>query len=249
MSKICCIYAFYHKTTKYALNFMHFLKHGIYPDIDYYIVINGKSPTRIPSKPNVKVLFRENKGFDFGAYHHALSTITDKEKYDYYFFLNTSVRGPFLRNNSISWTKPFLELMDSTTKLVGTSINIYPDPDRIIKTDLKTDPPYPHVQSMFFAMDKELLFFLWEKDFFVVKDDIQNLETLIIEKEIKLSLLVLSNNWNINCILEKYMGLDYRTIKEDINPSSYNGDPYYPNRYFHETIDPYDVIFFKNTRW
>ena len=37
-------------------------------------------------------------------------------------------------------------------------------------------------------------------------------------------------------------------IKNDINPTSFNGDSYFPNRYWCSTIMPNDVIFYKNKR-
>ena len=49
--------------------------------------------------------------------------------------------------------------------------------------------------------------------------------------------------------MDKYKNLDYRTIKNDINPTSAYGDTYLPNKYFGRTIAPDDVIFFKNNRF
>jgi hypothetical protein len=71
---------------------------------------------------------------------------------------------------------------------------------------------------------------------------------VIAYKEFGLSQHAIKNGWNINCILDKYRNLDYRTLTYDINPSSNKGDPYYPNSYWNGTIDKYDVIFFKNNR-
>jgi len=38
------------------------------------------------------------------------------------------------------------------------------------------------------------------------------------------------------------------SVDKDINPTSISGDPYFNGAYFGETIDPYEVIFFKTTR-
>ena len=77
----------------------------------------------------------------------------------------------------------------------------------------------------------------------------EDINKVIVYKEIGLSLYALENNWNINCILDKYSNLDYRKINQDISKSSRQGDPYYPNSYFGKTIDKYDVVFFKNNRF
>ena len=43
----------------------HNLKNGILDNVDYYFILNGKCSVNIPEKSNIKVLKRENKGFDF----------------------------------------------------------------------------------------------------------------------------------------------------------------------------------------
>ena len=124
-NKLCCIYAYYEKTDSYKSNLEYFLKNAILDNVDYYIIINGNSTINIPSKFNIIVYKRPNIGFDFGAYSYAVSKIN--KIYDYYFFLNTSVCGPYLRNNDKPWTSYFLDLFNKNlkTKLVGTTINIY----------------------------------------------------------------------------------------------------------------------------
>lgn len=57
-----------------------------------------------------------------------------------------------------------------------------------------------------------------------------------------MSQIILKNNWNINCILSKYTGYDYRLIKNNFNTTS--EDPYYRDGYFGNTIKPEEVIFF-----
>ena len=63
-----------------------------------------------------------------------------------------------------------------------------------------------------------------------------------------MSQLILDNGWNFNCLLSKYRGIDYRLLERDINPTSRNGDPYWPGAYFGETIRPEEVVFFKINR-
>jgi hypothetical protein len=255
-NKICCIYAYHEKNDLYKNNFVHFLNNGgILNDIDYYIVVNGNCTVTIPNKPNIKVFFRENKGFDFGAFSYALNNHINII-YDYYFFINTSVIGPCLQNNAeTNWTKYFIDLFyNENIKVVGTTINMHSIPDNDLKKSYILNygdkNVYSHVQSMFFCIKHDYLLFLKEKDFFNC-DEINNLQMkdIIYLKEVGLSQIALNNGWNINCILSKYKNLDYLNLNTDINSTSTDGDPYYPNKYFGNTINPYEVIFFKNNRF
>jgi hypothetical protein len=103
---------------------------------------------------------------------------------------------------------------------------------------------------MFFCIDKKYFDYLKTIHFFN-EEEINNMASItdvILHKEIGLSQHALKNNWNINCILDKYKNVDYINLKNDINPTSNSGDPYYENSYFGKTIDKYDVIFWKNNR-
>jgi len=248
--KICCLYSYYEKNELYKSNFLYFLDNGILDDVDYYIIINGICTIDIPIKNNIIIFQRENKGYDFGAYSYALKYI---KEYDYYFFINTSVKGPYLKNNQKKWTEYFLELFNDDVKVVGTSINIF-DLNKFGNYNLSKiyhkNKPFTHIQSMFFCIDKEYLNYLNKINFFneYELNNIQNINYIIVYKELGLSQYALNNNWNINSILDKYKNFDYRTIDNDFNNTSNYGDPYYKNAYFGETIDKYDVIFFKNNR-
>ena len=235
-NRLCCFYTYYEKDASYKNNFEYFLKNGILDKVDYYIIINGKSSVTINSKPNIKVLYRENKGYDFGGYSYALKQL--KNNYEYYFFMNTSVCGPY---GVKDWTEPFIKLFNTDdVKVVGTTINIDTIDSKIIK---------PHVQSMFFCIPHDYLQYLNTKDFFNEETiNGYSMMELINNKEVMLSTIALKNNWNINCLLDKYKGLDYRMVDADINPTSTYGDPYYKNGYFGKSIKKEDVIFFKNNR-
>ena len=258
-NKICCLYAYYEKDNLYKQNFEYFLNNGILNNVDYYIIINGECSINIPEKENIKIFKRENKGYDFGAYSYAIKQINKinqiNKSYDYYFFLNTSVCGPYLKNSNTPWTDYFLKLFNKkNVKLVGTSINIF-NHNKFSNYDLvklyTKQQPFTHIQSMFFCMDNEYFNYLINKDFFN-EDDLNNapnIDYIIAHKEVGLSQHALNNNWNINCILPKYKNIDYINLKNDINSTSNNGDAYYPGAYFGSTIDKYDAIFYKNNRF
>ena len=151
-NEIVCLYAYYEKDELYKNNFKFFINNGgLVPNINYYIIINGKCSVSIPNYPNIIVIKRENKGFDFGAYFHVLQNHI-KRKYKYYVFLNTSVCGPYVKDKHKPWINSFLELFNKTDiKIVGTSINMY---------SLGT-----HVQSMFFVITDDYLNILKNEGF------------------------------------------------------------------------------------
>lgn len=248
---ICCIYTYYEKNDNYKNNFIFFLNNGIYDDVDYYIVINGKHTVNIPIKRNIKIYNRDNIGYDFGAFSYVLKQI-DIE-YDYYFFINTSVRGPYLKDLNKKWTQCFIELFTQNVVVVGTTINIYPY-DIFLNYNLQKiynkKPPFTHVQSMFFCLNKQYLNYLKLINFFNEEEcnDASDINYIIVYKEFCLSQIAIINKLNINSILPKYKNLNYVELNSNINSSAPNGDPYYKNAYFGDTIDKYDVIFIKTNR-
>jgi hypothetical protein len=249
-NEICCLYVYYEKDIKYKFNFMYFLDNAMLDHVDYYIIINGVSTIIIPEKNNIKVFYRQNIGYDFGAYCHAISKIN--KIYNYYFFINTSVLGPFLKNNIYNWTELFIQLFNNNTKIVGTSINIYKK-NNVGKYYLNNiygkKNVFSHVQSMFFCIDNEYFNYLKNINFFN-EEELKNKDFnyIITYKEIGLSQIALNNGWNINCLLPNYKNLDYRRLNYDINMTSRNGDPYYDKSYFGKNIKKEDVIFYKMNR-
>jgi len=188
-----CIYAYYEKDKKYKENFKYFLENGILDHVNYYIVINGECTIPIYNRSNITIIKRENKGYDFGAWNYCINNFINK-KYDYYIFLNTSVRGPYLNNNSKNCIEEFLKLFNNKdVKLVGTTINIfnnkfgYFDRNKLRKV-FNHDGPYTHVQSMFFILDDESFNFLKHNNFF--KEDFYNFKDLVIYKEIGMSQII-----------------------------------------------------------
>ena len=98
------------------INYAIFMTYGYYPELDYYIVINGNCTIDLIEKPNVYYYYRENIGFDFGAYGHVLNKI--ELKYVHYFFINSSVRGPFIPIYSkTKWYEPFVDMIKDNVKL------------------------------------------------------------------------------------------------------------------------------------
>ena len=250
MNNILILYCYYEKNNIYKNNLEFFLKFGLYDECDYLFIINENLSLKIPEQNNIKVIFRKNEDYDFGAYNFALNTV-DINKYNYYFFINTSVRGPFIPTYiNIKWYEPFINLLKNDIKLVGTTINILNTNSNESNTFYeitKYTKPYTHVQSQMFAMDRECLKFLISKKLFE-DTNYKNYVEFIAIKEILMSQLILKNNWNISCIIPEYQNIDYRLLKDDINYSSINGDPNFTNACFGRSIHPYESIFFKINR-
>jgi len=272
-NKYVCIYAYYEKDDMYKENFKYFLDNVVSKknDIDYFIIINGDCTVELPNENenenkneneknnknnNIKIIRRENVGFDFGAWSHCIKKYINKP-YDYYIFFNTSVKGPF--PSDTNWLQKFLNLFKSgpnNVKLVGTSINVLNNFDNLGSNTLNHykelynyNGPYTHVQSMFFILDNEGFNILNNEKFFDDEEILnknKDIWYVIFNKEIKLSQILLQKGYNINSVLSNYKDVDYTKIKQNFNPTS--EDPYYINGYFGNTITKEDAIFFKTNR-
>lgn len=248
--KTICIYNYYEKDDTYKENLKFFLKNGLNDSSDFLFVVNGSSTVLFPRRNNLRVVYRKNEGYDFMAFSHGLNII-NIHSYDYFIFVNTSVRGPYMKNTA-NWQSVFTDMINKDVKLVGTTINIFcvkggchwPYENKL--AELGLEKPYTHVQSMMFAMDRECLYYL--KDRIFLEKALHRFDHTILYKEIMMTQFVLNNNWNINCTAPLYKGYDYRELDYDINPTSRCGDSYYPGGYFGKTLIPDDVIFIKTNR-
>lgn len=168
-SKILITYHYLERDSLYQDNLRHFLRHGILSSCDYIICINGGCSLDLPLSPNVRYIHRPNVGFDFGAYDDAINT-TDIDRYEFFFFINCTMRGPFLPSYfSAPWTSPFLEMLSDKVKLAGPTINILNRNSfyaALFRQRYTFREPYSHVQSMMFVTDHDCLAFLKRKGFF-----------------------------------------------------------------------------------
>jgi hypothetical protein len=239
-----CLYAYHEKNIKYKNNLIYFLKNGILEEVEYYIIINGKCSVHIPNRKNITVLKRKNIGFYFGAWSYAIKKL--KRQYEYYIFINSSVEGPHIPENSENnWLQLFLKLFNKDDiKLVGAVINMY-DIKSLYHYNVLGPGPYSYVQSMFFILKNEAFNYLISLDFFNEEliNSILSTFYILIKYEIRMSKLILNNGWNINCILPYYSGLDYRVLRHNINPSGF--DPLVTESFFNKNLSPNDVIFYK----
>lgn len=252
MNSICLLFSLYAKDDLYREAIQLFLDNAIVEDVDFYIIVQGDCTVRIPQRENVFVFHRENKGYDFGSWSHALKQIKHRN-YEYIFFANSSITGPYIKDG-LAWYVPFLELLGPDVHLVGTSI----DTCEIAKCMGNKDVLhlmyylfgekrfFSYVQSMFFCLDREGLEYLQSFNFFDEDrfNSFREKDSVILMGEHAMSQYILNHGWNINALVQPYRGRDFRTLDENLN-SDGSHLPSCPGSYFRSCIKPKDVVFFK----
>ncbi|AYV83509.1 MAG: hypothetical protein Hyperionvirus7_80 [Hyperionvirus sp.] len=244
--KILILYAL-HEITE---NFLFFCRKGYIENDNYhfiFIINNLNLHINFLRAKNVQVINRENKGYDFAGWTHALflqDGETKKylyENYDYFIFMNSTLKGPFLplwfsKKENMEWPDLFIDKITDDVKLVGTTINLYNAYEKKYS---------PHVQSMLLATDKIGLKIGIDKGIFDLNNIITDKIQLINKKEIGFSKVILTAGYNIQSMLFAYDGIDFR---KDFKFDKRHNDHCYTRQYFNISINPYEVIFIKATR-
>jgi len=234
-------------------NVLFFLDKGIIQsdNIKYYFIINGElNNEKIKNKlehvkkenNNFEIYKRENLGYDFGAYSDILlSKIENLEEYKYFFFLNDSIRGPFIPfwNNNYEWTYYFKNLFNNEVSIVGPTLTFYNG--------------RPHINSEMFVLNKKGLELSIKNNVFT-KTMRTAFRDVINNCEIKISTIMLDNNYNIKCLLERYKNIDFRIYRGDkhkdcnLNANPKGNDPLRKNGYYGGNVNIYEIIFIKANR-
>lgn len=245
--KTACLYAYYEKNPHYRDNLNFFLKHGLLPEIDYVFVVNGECSQAFPEQANIRVIRRPNIGFDFGGHSAGLAAL--EQDYDHYFFLNATVRGPFLPPYvQADWTEPFTALLNEDVPLAGASIAIQYNFDGLPYFQAKfgwNRQVFPAVESYFFALTRQGLDIARAHGIFDGCDE-TNLWHVVFKREISLSLSMLASGKNIDCLIPEMRGVDYRHCYANFNPSHFS--PTSPKGCFGRSLHPYEMVFFKQNR-
>lgn len=100
---------------------------------------------------------------------------------------------------------------------------------------------------MVYALTQQSLRYLVQKGFYDIEKKLSK-EGVICDYKIRLSQLLISNGWNIRCLLPEYNLIDYRRAHNDINPTSTQSDPSFAFSYFGRTVHPLETIFIKTNR-
>ena len=251
MPNTLIVYHYYEKGRSYRDNFLHFLTFGYSTEVDFVIVLAGVHTIELPTAENISYVFTENLGNDFGGYCHVINNLKDIHQYEFYFFINSSVRGPFLTARDKGfWAEYFIEQLQPDVGLVGSTINILPmsSPCSISYSQKYGETGnYSHVQSTAYLLPKKSLLHLIEIGFFS-SAGLPDKEDAIRDYEVRLSQLIKKQGWNLKSLLPEYNLIDYRMPHGDINPTSDQGDPCFKDGYFGRTIHPQEIIFIKTNR-
>jgi hypothetical protein len=232
----------YKESFRAKINLSFFNKFGMYrKDVEYCLIINGgECSVELNDRWKRKIL-RENVGYDFGGWKEGLESYD--EKFDYYFFVNDTVLGPL---GDRHWMQTFIDRLDETTKLCGISINCFKyEAAKRFFPHIK-DKNLTHVQTMIWCTDNvgiEIVKKIFEKSS-------SNKEDVIINKEVKLSVEFLKQNYNITCLLPPYQ-LDHRGAEgHKLNENNRaSGDVWHKNCYFGRNVHPLQSVFFKTNRF
>lgn len=206
MAKILVLFVFH----IYCDRVRRFIEKCIFQDenVDFVIVRNGHEDFECPDY--VTKIFRENVGYDFGAWSEGLMKNDLYTKYDYFIFANSSVVGPFLRPNfKGKWTDIYIDGLKDNIKLFGSTINAIQDPKN-----------KAHVQSYIFSMDKTTLEYLIQCGIFSITKHVTKFVDAIEQKEVLMSRKVIENGWNIGSLYNYYENIDF-TFKTR-SPEDYN---------------------------
>jgi len=221
----------------------YFIKHGLFqsPHVDFLMICNHPTfpiQDKVPSY--VKTINRENNGYDFGGWSHALLDHDYKDKYDTFIFVNSSVMGPF---SDELWTNRFERGLNDDIQLFGVTINCCN-----IEGDL--DPlRNAHIQSMVFSMKKPMLHLLIQDGIFT-NEYPKSFQDCIRKQEIGMSRAVLKNGGNLGVTHSYYDGVDWlfrhTTPKDYKNP--FLGDYMWQNKYNSGFLKLKELVFVKGNR-
>lgn len=202
---------------------------------DYYFIIqriNGSifDEKQFPSLPsNAHYVFHENKCFDLGTIGwFLLSDMIDVNKYKYFIFLNSSIRGPFIvaYYDQPIWFTIFTRRLIHPIKLVGCTISC--------QTAI-------HVQSYLWTMDRQTVEWFLENS--TILGCHRSMTDTIHKGEIAASQMILNAGYGIDSLMVKYQGIDFRYNQSKkclhrLNPTVNKGTNGI-------TLDPYEVVFIK----
>ena len=193
---------------EYNILVKNFIKNAIFQDenVDFVIVCNNHS-VMFPVPSYVSLIYRENKGHDFGAWSEGL--LKRKKEYDYYICVNSTANGPFTKDK---WTDIYTKGLTNDVRLFGSTINCCTGPW------CKLYPQYwsgPHVQTYIFSMTHETLLYLSAEGIFSLTEHTTDKIQTVFEKEIGLSKKILDKGWNIGCLMHMYKRVNFRTENSD----------------------------------
>jgi hypothetical protein len=231
--KILVLYVFHN----FDNNVKQFFENCIFKDdnIDFMVIANNKNYdfSKLNLPDFVITMNRENIGRDFGGWSEGLLRDNLYKNYDKFIFANSTITGPYLKDNNKKWTDYFINGLS----IILNYLNV-----------LLTMLIFSHVQTYMFSMDKEALEYLIKKGKFTITNYLMSAKEAH-ENEIFMSNDITDNGWNIGCLLKCYQGFDFtfkNKKKEEFKNALY-GDIMF-SQYRNVFWNEYDLIFIKGNR-
>jgi hypothetical protein len=244
-------YHFYEKNENYLNNFLHFLLFGVDEECEYIVSISGSCSVNLPKINNVTYIYVKNINGDFGGYYQTFNLVKELFSYKYYFFVNCSVRGPFLPvYETEKWWSIFERYLGSDIGLVGSAINFLPINNNQHKAYISEFGGVSaiHVQTTAYGMSFDAFNYLVNEEFYV-ENNILDKDNLVSRYEIHLTQKLIAGGWGVKCILPEFDSiLKFNNFGVSENKTSRNGDVQFRNAYFGRSMHPYESIFVKTER-
>jgi hypothetical protein len=236
MCKVLVLYVFH----IYNNRVKNFIKNCIFNDenIDFILISNNKNNI-IDIPDNVKILYRDNIGYDFGGWSDALLTNNLYENYDKFIFVNSSVVGPFIPSYcNHKWTYIYINGLENNIKLFGSTINTCGNP--LTKS---------HVQSYIFSMDKITLKYLIDCEIFSLNNYSKTFIDAVWNKEVLMSRKIIENNWNIGSLMTLYKNIDFTFRNKKPNECNIIFFDDLMHKKFRNILwNDYEIVFIKGNR-
>jgi len=225
-------------------NFLNFVNNGGYyknKNIKYYLIYNNNTlniDIKLPK--NFNILLKKLEPDAWLMWKYVIDNININD-YKYFCLIKDTIYGPYMKN----WIDEFKKLITDSTKLVGTTINLFPIRSK------KNIFLKPHVQSRLLFFDDIALKLIENNNVF------NYIKKGHINKEIYLSKIILDNNYNINCLEKnncnknyiKYNKLNINFTKEQFHIirkiNYYNNNflfDYYNNIFITKYNQEFDIL-------
>lgn len=247
LSPTLVMYVFARDCNISEANLNYFLQHGISNRSSYtYLIVIQDGATssdawpKLPKvPPNVRFVSHPNECFDVGTVGWLLfeSGEVQVSHYDFFVWLNPSVRGPFVPTwmDSSEWPLLFTSKINSTIKLSGTVLSCGGIADEILGERIN-----PHLQSYLLATDTVGLGVLQKENVFRCY---KRYTEVIYFGEVGASLAILQAGYNIHSAMLRYKEVDWRN--RDTWNCNRGTSPIIPGQNDGISIDPLEVMFVK----
>lgn len=227
-----------------------FLERSYQSNIDFYIACVDFDPPK-QRQQNLQFFSVPNDSHDYGGFSRIILSDINFDSYDHIGFFNSSCLGPFSSTNeSQHWTQKFIDRLTGDTGICGSTINCLSSESPhwdYLANHLDCNRTYYHVQTYAFILKNVALKTLMEASFFKFPTNWSKTDT-VINYELKLSEILLQNNFNLSCLINEYNDIDFRFRSTDTIKLEKIGDPCFLGAINGRSIQQDEVLFIKPAR-